>query len=51
MDPSYIEDDQDAGNLYYVMPMIHFVELMLTAGQSMFYLMLNEDRAKFIQLF
>lgn len=53
MNPEYVDIDLEMyfSNLYYAMPMIHFTELILTAGQAMFYLMLNEERAKFIQLF
>jgi hypothetical protein len=51
MDPTYVEEDHQVGALFFVMPIIHFLELMLTAGQAMFYLMLDKHRAKFIQLF
>lgn len=52
MNPSYADHDHEfMGKLYFSMPIIHFFQLILTSGQAMFYLMLDNDRAKFIQLF
>ena len=52
MNPNYAHNDHDdMGKLYFAMPILHFMELILTSGQAMFYLMLDTDRAKFIQLF
>ena len=39
------------GTLYHAMPLIHFVMLLLTTGQTLFYLKMNDDIAKFIRLF